>query len=89
MYNFPSDNFPVKRRRLLWGPSAADRTGMGSSAAATTELKVAAWEIAYLGKCKPLGKIPLEVATWENSFEKVPDIQKHAYNRSRTIENIC
>ena len=87
MYNFPSDNFPVKRRRLLWGPSAADRTGMGSTVDRLEKLplgKLHIWE-----NVSHLGKYPWEVASWENSFEKVPDIQKHAYNRSRTIENIC
>ena len=36
--------------------------------------EVAAWEIAHLGNCH-LGKYPWEVATWEKSFEKVPNTE--------------
>ena len=35
--------------------------------------EVAAWEIAHLGSCQ-LGKYPCEVATWEKSYGKVPNI---------------
>ena len=47
--------------------------------------EVAAWEIARLGSCH-FGKYPLEVATWEKSFGKIPNIlinvlkkHKHEY----------
>ena len=38
-------------------------------------LEVATWEIAHLGSCH-LGKYPLEVASLENAFGKVPDTIK-------------
>ena len=66
MYNFPSGNFPVKRRRLLWGPSAADRTCMGSTVDRLEKLplgKLHIWEnVSHLGKYPwklQLGKTPL------------------------------
>ena len=36
--------------------------------------EVAAWEIAHLGSCH-LGKYRWEVATWEKSFGKLPNIE--------------
>ena len=83
MGNFPSGNFPkirlgpLRRRalRIGWarGPSAAARTGLRPSAVAGTDLEMAAREISHFGSCH-LGKYPWEVASWEKSFGKVPNI---------------
>ena len=37
--------------------------------------KIAAWEITHLGSCNKR-KSPWEVASWEKSFGKVPNILK-------------
>ena len=37
--------------------------------------EVVAWEIAHFESCH-LGKYPLEVATWEKAFGKVPNISQ-------------
>jgi len=50
---------------------------LGPSAAARTDLerleKSPLLEIEHLGRCH-FGKYPWEVATWEKSFGKVPNI---------------
>ena len=61
--------------QLRWarGLSAAVRTGLGQELRLEQTWEVLAWEIADLGCC-PCGKYPWEVATWEKSFVKVPNI---------------
>ena len=44
------------KRRGLYGPSAADRTGWGGALRLGQTLEVAACEIAHLGSCH-VGKI--------------------------------
>ena len=91
--NFPSGNFqkvrlgPLRRRRLQWGAERCGWDGLRGRAprleqAGGRELRlgktweVAAWEITHLASCH-LGKYPWEIATWEKSFGKVPNIDRY------------